>query len=324
MVAIEDESVGPDGGGDRPGPADTQPTGAVVGRGWVVVANAAAGSTDRASLDQVMDVLRRHGDAELRWTDGPADLDTVIDDTAEQTLVVAGGDGSISLVAGRLMARGLGARPIALIPLGTGNDLARAVGLPLDPQGAALVAAEGEARPMDALAVTGRYAINAVHVGVGAAAARRAAGLKRYLRRAAYPAGALLAGLSSGGWPATVHVDGETPVVDHILMVAVMNGSSIGGGTELAPGREPDDGRAAVVTAMADGLRARAGFGLDLIRGRHLARTDVDHRRGTRVEIAAPRPLPVNADGEDLGNHSHLVVEVVRRSWSLVAPVAPA
>ena len=92
------------------------------------------------------------------------------------------------------------AGPIALIPLGTGNDLARSAGIPLDPAEAALVAVDGAARPRELLLDDeGGIVVNAVHVGIGAQASRSAQKWKPRLGVAAYPVGSIIAGVRSRG-----------------------------------------------------------------------------------------------------------------------------
>ncbi len=154
-----------------------------------------------------------------------------------------------------LLARDeLAERPVGLIPMGTGNDLARSLGIPLDPCEAVEVVLRGRERPMDLLvAGDGTIVVNAVHVGVGALAAEEATPLKPLLRRVAYAAGALLAGVRAKGWHLRVRADGRT-IADgrrRILMVGVGNGTSIGGGTPLTPQARPDDGLADVVVSFA-------------------------------------------------------------------------
>ncbi|MGW5163264.1 diacylglycerol/lipid kinase family protein, partial [Nonomuraea wenchangensis] len=228
--------------------------------------------------------------------------------------VVLGGDGTLHRVVAALLARGeLERRQVGLIPMGTGNDLARTLGIPLDPAAAARVVLDGAPRPLDLLVEDedGGIVLNAVHVGVGAEASRRATPLKPVLRRAAYAAGALLAGVRSKGWRLRVRVDGEL-VADgrrRVLMVGVGNGASIGGGTPLAPGARPDDGLADVVVSYAVSPWGRLAYGVLLRLGRHPERDDVATFRG-RAVVVEGEPVPANADGE-------LCPPAPRRSWTL-------
>ena len=91
---------------------------------------------------------------------------------------------------------------------------------------------------------------------------------------------------------AVVHPRGEP-----VLMVAVCNGRTIGGGTPLAPDAAVDDGLLDVLVVTATGPAARAGFAAALRTGEHLDRPDVVHRRATHVAIAGD-PVGVNLDGE--------------------------
>ena len=111
-------------------------------------------------------------------------------------MVVCGGDGSVHAVVAALHRAGAAGPPVGLIPLGTGNDLARALGLPLDPAAAARVVLDGRPRTLDLLVDdAGGMVVNAVHLGVGAEAARQAAALKPRLGRLAYLVGGVSAGL---------------------------------------------------------------------------------------------------------------------------------
>ena len=281
--------------------------------GHLLLASAHAGSADQEAVEAARTVLAAAGPVELMTTSTPEELDAALDCCGERRLVVAGGDGSLHLAVTRLRARGeLPDRAIGLVPLGTGNDLARALGLPLDPEDAARLVLEGEPSPMDLLVDdTGGVVVNAVHLGVGADAAEAAGRLKPRLGVAAYPLGALAAGLRSSGWRLRVEVDGRVLADGHrrSLMVGIGNGPGIGGGTRLLPHACPDDGLLDVVVSYATGPFARVRYGAALAAGNHLVDRDVRSARGRSVTVRG-EAVGVNADGE-LGD------EVTARTWTV-------
>lgn len=281
--------------------------------GHLLLASAHAGSSDEEAIEAARAVLAEAGPVEVVSTATPEELDRALDGCGARSLVVAGGDGSLHLAVTRLHARGeLAERPIALVPLGTGNDLARALDLPLDAAEAARLVLSGSHQPMDLLCDdAGNVVINAVHVGVGAEAAASAGRLKPLLGLLAYPLGAVFAGLRSSGWRLRVEVDGDV-VADgreRALMVGIGNGPGIGGGTQLLPHARPDDGLLDVVVSLATGPLARMRYGAALKAGTHLDTPYVRSARGRSVTISG-EPVGVNADGE-LGD------EVTARTWTV-------
>src|SRR5215212_4398875 len=269
--------------------------------GFAVVVNAEAGAVQQAAVDRALGVLAGHGPTRLLRSEAPDDLGPVLAEVGTDRLVVAGGDGSLHAVVARLHADDrLADTPVALVPLGTGNDLARGAGLPLDPADAAERAATGSPHPWDLLVDdAGGVVVNAVHGGIGADAAARSEGLKGRLGALAYPVGALAEGVTTTGWALTVEVDGTALDLpgDGVLLAGVGNGPSIGGGTRLFPDARGDDGVLDVVVSCATGPAARAAFGLALRRGTHPERDDVVAARGAAVRIRAQGdPLGVDAD----------------------------
>jgi diacylglycerol kinase family enzyme len=276
-------------------------TGAGSGsRGYLLLANGEAGAADEEAVERAVRALRRAGaDVEVASTGDVADLDAALDRRGERTLVVCGGDGSVHLAVDRLRTRDELGTPVGVLPLGTGNDLARGLGIPLDdPAAAVSFLLEHHPQPTDLLVDdTGRICVNALHAGVGATAAARAEALKSTLAEVAYPVGAVLAGLFEGGVAGRVDVDGGPLVEDDLLLVAVCNAPGFGGGAVVAPGADPADGWLDVVVVTATGPLARAAFGLALQRGEHLQRDDVRYARGRQVTIAS-EGVRYDVDGE--------------------------
>ncbi|MGW2157832.1 diacylglycerol/lipid kinase family protein [Nonomuraea sp. NPDC001699] len=287
----------------------------------LVICNRQAGGVGEDGTREVLRLLRT--EADVRVCDGGAEEAARSHD--DRVPVVMGGDGSVHTLVAALLEHGrLDAGPIGLIPMGTGNDLARTLGIPLDPAEAARVVLAGHERPVDLLIDDdGGIVVNAAHLGVGAHAAERAAPLKPLLSRAAYAVGAVLAGAGTGGWRLRIRVDGAQVCTGRrrVLMAGVGNGATIGGGTPLAPAARPDDGLADVVVSYATGPLARLAFATGLRRGKHPDRPDVRTYRGRRITVAGG-PVPASVDGE-LEQVADRRTWIVRpAAWRVLAPPA--
>jgi diacylglycerol kinase (ATP) len=260
----------------------------------LVVTNERAGRTEADTIEVVLAVLRDGHDVELATCHADDDMEKILERRGDRRLVVIGGDGSLHTALRILWRRGEAAGcEVGLIPLGTGNDFARGTGIPVDdPAAAARIARDGSPRPMD-LIVSDRdgVVVNAVHVGAGAEAARRALSLKRRLRIAAFPIGAVLAGFTAKGWRLRVQADGRVIARGRrrVLMAGLSNAPTIAGGTGLlGPEADPADGLADVTVSFAVGPFARAGYALALRRGAHPDRDDVLHLRARRIVFGDP------------------------------------
>lgn len=289
----------------------------------LVVTNASAGTADGERVTAALEVLRGGADVSTAACADPSELADILDRRDGRRVVLAGGDGSLHLAVSQLRARGELSpdEPLGLLPMGTGNDLARTLGLPLEPAEAARVLLAGRARPLDLIVDdAGGVVVNAVHLGVGAEAAEASTALKDKLGKAAYAVGSAVAGLRTRGWTVTVEVDGRVVHGDGpVLMVGVCNGRSIGGGAELAPDAAVDDGLLDVVVATSTGPLARLGFGVAMRSGEHVERDDVRTARGRAVTVTG-EPFPTNADGELGDPVATRTWRVAPSAWSMVAP----
>lgn len=292
---------------------------------WMVVV---ADDAEEDRHERAGELVEALGDgAGLRTTSGPDDLATAANEAADAgaTLVLVGGDGAVHLAAATLAEHDLlDDVAIGVLPSGTGDDLAGTLGLPHEVDEAAAVLRAGHERRLDLLdAGADGWVVNAVHVGVGVAAAERATPMKPALGDAAYPLGALLEGLAATSLDVEVAVDGQLlELGGPALLVLVANGGTIGGGHALAPDADPSDGALDVVVVLADGPGARAAFGAAVLAGTHLERDDVVHARGTRVELATPgSTLRLNSDGELVdAAGDRLVVELRASALRIVVP----
>jgi diacylglycerol kinase family enzyme len=292
-------------------------------RRLLAITNPAAGGADDETRHRVLAVLREHADVAEAPVKDPGELPGVLADHLGRDPVVLGGDGTLHCLVAALALRGeLRTRTVGLIPLGTGNDMARALDIPLDPEEAARVVVRGTPRWLDHLRdPSGDIVINAFHLGVGVEAARTARPLKPVLRRFAYAAGSLIAGARTKGRRLKVVVDGEI-VADgerRVLMVGAGNGTSIGGGTPMTPDALPDDGLADVIVSFATRPTQRLMYGVLLRAGRHPRHDQVVTTRGSHIRISG-EAVPLNADGELIGPITDRTWRVEPRSWRIIVP----
>lgn len=293
----------------------------------LALVNAGAGSTAEQAVAAAMIALRARAEVEMVPTADLDELAAAVAVLGDRRLVLMGGDGSVHALAQVLSDRGAlhEVGPVGIVPLGTGNDLARGLGISLDPATAAEQALAGQARRVEMLLDDDdQVVVNAVHAGAGAEASRRARSIKPVLRRAAYPVGAVVEGVRTHGWRLRVTVDGEVlhDGAEPVLMVALGLGTSIGGGALVAPGADPFDGIVDVMVSLATGAAAKVGYALRMRRGEHGARGDVLTARGREVVVASVdgEPFPTNADGELAGPFTARRWRVVPDAWQLVVP----
>jgi diacylglycerol kinase (ATP) len=299
----------------------------------LVITNEGAGTADQESLDRAVAVLSERSSVEVVATSNPGELDGVLHRSGTRRIVVAGGDGSLHAVVAALHRRNeLAERVLGLIPLGTGNDFARCMNLPLDPEEAARLLLDGEVRRVDLLVdELGGIVVNSVHVGAGAQASRRGHRWKRRLGslgygkvnlgKLGYPIGALLAAFHPPQLRLRVEVDGEVVVdVDEpVLMVAAGNGTSVGGGTELTPEADPEDGKVDVMISRAVGPWAKLAYAAHLAQSRHHDRDDVTYLRASRVTVSGDE-FYCAADGEITGPERRRSWQVLPAAYSMVLP----
>ena len=299
----------------------------------LVITNSGAGGDDDEALEAALQVLRSRTSVEVAATADPGELDSVLHRAASRTIVVAGGDGSLHAVVRALhRRRELTGRTLALVPLGTGNDFARTLGIPLDPRDAAEVVLRGTVRPIDLLVdEVGEVVVNNVHIGAGADAGRRGTPWKKRLGRIGvgpvnlgrlgYPIGALLTAVDPPTLRLRVSVDGRTvaDVDEPVLMVALGNGSTVGGGLALNPEADPESGLIDVMVSRSVGPVARWAYAVRLGHGSHARREDVVHLTGRSVSVSG-EDFWCSADGEIYGPERHRSWHVEPSAYSLVLP----
>lgn len=284
----------------------------------LLITNIDAGGGREEGLATALDVLRKDTDVEVASTSNPGELDGVLHRAGGRRIVVVGGDGSLHAVVSALHRRHeLAERTLGLIPLGTGNDFARTLGIPLDPGEAASVLLNGRPRRLDLIVdELGGVVVNSVHAGASAQASRRGQRWKERLGPygfgiLGYPIGTAMAAVAPPFVRLRIEADGEviSDMDQHILMIAVSNGTSVGGGTEVTPDADPADAKLDVMVSFATGPIERLAYVWQLRTGDHEKREDTCSVRASQVTVSG-EDFFLTADGEISGPER-------RRSWHL-------
>ena len=245
--------------------------------------------------------MARAGWAEPLW------LGTTVDDPGagmcaeaatekSEVVIVCGGDGTVMACVTALAGTDM---PLALLPAGTGNLLARNLGIPLDDEEAALrIALAGADRRIDVAAIEGHKFAVMAGLGFDAAMVRDAPeGLKRAVGWPAY----VVSGarhLRGRGIRVRVTLDGGEPFSRRVQTVVVGNVGKLQAGIPLLPDAEPDDGILDVVLIAPGSI-----VGWARVAGRVMARRGrVDRRverfRAQHVLLETREPQPRQLDGD--------------------------
>lgn len=255
-------------------------------------------------------------EAERMLREAGADVRVFAGETAGQTrelahkavhdkpdgVVVVGGDGTLTGIVDVLADAGI---PITLVPAGTGDDLARALGIPTgDPRAAVSAALSGRARRIDLGTISSqgetRPFLTVAALGFDAKVSERT-NILRYPRgRLRYYLALLIELARLRTTDFHVQIDDGAEVRRPGTLLAAGNTSSYGGGMPICPDAKLDDGLLDVVhVAPLSRLNLLRLFPL-LLRGTHLSRPEITHSRASHVSVSAP-DLVVYADGERVG-----------------------
>ena len=223
-------------------------------------------------------------------------------------VIVWGGDGTFNETASALLHSSI---PLGLVPAGSGNGLAGALGVPREPHAALDMAFDAAPHTIDAGRLAGRYFFNIAGIGFDARVAalfnQRAAGAR-------------------GGWPYVaigvregctycaldydVRLDDE-PRKYKALLIAFANGREYGLGARIAPDARLDDGLLDVIIVEERGVLARFWHARHLAKGTPQLAPSVTTGRVRRAVIESPGAMEFHVDGEPGAASGRIDVEIL-------------
>lgn len=230
-------------------------------------------------------------------------------------VVVVGGDGALHAVLPQLLASDV---TVGLLPAGTGNDTARALGIPHGDADAAIdVLLAGHVRTLDVIETPAAPVLTVVASGFDSRVNERANAMTWPKGQLKYNLAMLAELRSFQPIPFTITLDGQQ-LEREVMLVAVGNGPSFGGGLRICEGAQMDDGLLDVVVINPVSKARLIRVFPQLYRGTHVRLPEVEIHRVRRVELAA-HDVVAYGDGERLGPLP-LTAEVRPAAVRVIAP----
>jgi diacylglycerol kinase (ATP) len=291
--------------------------------GISVILNPSAGSA--AGLDDIVTRIGRLRGAEIRLTSKPgsaARLAKTALRKGRELIIAAGGDGTLNEVINGI-GENLGDAAVGLIPLGTGNDFARTIGVPADIEEAIDLIRAGETRPVDLVRVTSdavRYFVNVSAGGFsGLVNEKLTAEMKKTWGPLAYLRSAAAALPELRGYQTTLAFDNAESLRIELYNVVVANGRYVAGGTLIAPEASIDDGLLDIVLIPKRPATELAVLAAQVALGTHLSSETIVFRRASKLTVNSSPGMWFNVDGELVGNEPARF-EILSRALRFIAP----
>ncbi len=263
-------------------------------------------SATNPAVDEAVKHVRSQG-IELRvripwdFEDLAPVIEEALADGAER-IIAGGGDGTVNGVANLLVGTGA-ARPrvvMGVLPLGTANDFAHGCDLPCDDlKKCLLIACTAPARNIDVGCMNGRYFVNVASGGFGAEiTATTPTKMKKALGGGAYTIMGLAKAFTLNPYEGRLLVPGEQPAEGNMVFMAVGNNRLAGGGFEVAPKAQLDDGLLDIAV-VSDGPAADVGRLLEEIKTPENPENRFLHyRQLSEFTFESDQELHINLDGE--------------------------
>jgi diacylglycerol kinase (ATP) len=219
-------------------------------------------------------------------------------------VVSMGGDGTLNEVGNGLVGTGAA---LAVVPVGTGNDWVRTVGIPRDPEAAIRIAFGGRVVKSDVgLAVGHRHFFNIAGIGFDAEVSRRVNDYGPVLKAVGGTLPSLLGIVGTlfrfPGNRVTVALDEKAMQIDRMLLMAVGITKYYGGGMKILPDAIMDDGLFEIAWGHSMGKMELMSLVGKIYKGGHVGHPKVSFTRASRVVASSDGPVAFHLDGDVAGN----------------------
>jgi len=240
----------------------------------------------------------------------------------ERFIVAAGGDGTLNAIA-----NGIGSRArkvsLGLLPLGTGNDFARVLGLPATIEENIEVLRSWKTRRIDLVRARSnrtRYFVNVSAGGFsGLVDEKLTAKIKKNWGPLSYLRSAAAALPQLHAYHTRVVIDGQEELATELYNVVIANGRFVAGGLPIAPNADPSDGSLDLILIPKRTMAETALLAAEILLGKHLSNKAVIYRRAKKIFVRSRPGMWFNVDGELVGN-APVVFQIIAAALNFVVP----
>lgn len=286
----------------------------------LTIINPISGTRSKKGLEELVE--RTLGSAGMRvhfeYTRGPEDAGRFASQAADAgffAVITAGGDGTVNEAARALVG---GDTALGIIPCGSGNGLARSIGVPSDFPEALRIIAAGNTITADCGAVNGFPFFCTFGVGFDAAVSEKFASMKKR-GKVNYIRSALLEFLNYRPQPYSISIDGAV-ITEEAFLIAVCNASQYGNNAYIAPKATIDDGLLDVTIIHAGNTLSTALVGFDMLIGNIEKNVLIHTFRTPSIIIERTHDGAAHLDGEPLVLDRRLDISCHHRQLKVFAP----
>jgi diacylglycerol kinase (ATP) len=290
-----------------------------------IIVNPAAGSV--TSLDALLTQLQRMNPAKVHVTRAVGDAEKFARAAIRNRcdyIVAAGGDGTLNEVVNGIARR---AKDICVgvVPLGTGNDFARALGLPATLEDNIEILLSQKTRSIDLVRVKSDRTRFFVNVSAGGFSGLVDEKLTPKIKHAwgplAYVRGAAAALPNLHAYRTQVVFDEDERLSMDLYNVVIGNGRFVAGGLPIAPDADPGDGLLDVILIPRRSMPEMALLAAEIVLGKHLSSNAIIFRRAKTVAVRSRPGMWFNVDGELVGN-APAVFQIMPRAINFIVSKA--
>ena len=286
----------------------------------LLVVNPVAGTRSKRGLSEtVIERLAAQGIAvESVMTEGRGHASELAARAVRDGLdmvIAAGGDGTVNEVANTLSNTVV---PLGIIPLGSGNGLARSLGIPQDVGEALNIIEQGHIMRCDRGMVNGLPFYCTFGVGFDAAVSEKFAGMKRR-GRSTYVRSVLQEFINYKSEPYAISINGSV-ITERAFLIAVANASQYGNNAYIAPHAKLSDGLLDLIVIHDGSPLSAVKMGVDLLTGFLDRNTRIESFKISAATITRLNAGPAHLDGEPLTLGTHLDVKCNASALTVFSP----